>query len=241
VARLRRKRSGAARQGRACMAGAQARERWRGRRLRLAGGAAQAGWRQRIKRARGGAAGAWEPERRGAGASGDARRGRSGAAVAGASRCGARLGRRCSKDARQRQNGCGGRCWRELAAPGGAREQARARALQVRDLGGGEQPGASRGARSGPGARVEQRVRRWRAAATGGGAGAGRRGTRRSKQRAAAGAEVDAARACAGVALAAIVQGREPDLQAGADKGGHRKETVASLGHRHKWSTPDEG
>jgi hypothetical protein len=80
---------------------------------------------------------------------------------------------------------------------------------------------------------------RWRAAATGSGAGAGRRGT--SKQRAAAGAEVDAARAYTGVAMAAIVQGRESDLQAGADAGKHGKETVASLRHRHKWSTPDEG
>jgi hypothetical protein len=43
------------------------------------------------------------------------------------------------------------------------------------------------------------------------------------------------------VALAAAVEGREPDLQAGVDAGKHGKETVASLGHRHKWSTPDEG
>jgi hypothetical protein len=49
-----------------------------------------------------------------------------------------------------------------------------------------------------------------------------------------------AARACAGVALAAAVQGRERDLQAGADAGRHGKETAASQGHRHKWSTPDE-
>jgi hypothetical protein len=41
--------------------------------------------------------------------------------------------------------------------------------------------------------------------------------------------------------MAAAVQGREPDLQAGADAGGHGKETAASQGHRHKWSTPDEG
>jgi hypothetical protein len=50
-----------------------------------------------------------------------------------------------------------------------------------------------------------------------------------------------AVRAYAGVTLAATVQGRKPDLQAGADMGKHGKETVASLGHRHKWSTPDEG
>jgi hypothetical protein len=48
-------------------------------------------------------------------------------------------------------------------------------------------------------------------------------------------------RACARVTLAAAVQGREPNLQAGADARKHGKEAVASLGHRHKWSTPDEG
>jgi hypothetical protein len=49
-----------------------------------------------------------------------------------------------------------------------------------------------------------------------------------------------AARAYAGVALAAAVQGREPDLQAGADVGRHGKETATRQGHLHKWSTPDE-
>jgi hypothetical protein len=43
------------------------------------------------------------------------------------------------------------------------------------------------------------------------------------------------------VALAAAVQGREPDLQAGADAGGHGKVTATSQGHRHKWSTHNEG
>jgi hypothetical protein len=43
------------------------------------------------------------------------------------------------------------------------------------------------------------------------------------------------------VALAAAVPGREPDLQASADAGKHGKETAASQGHRHKWSTHDEG
>jgi hypothetical protein len=40
---------------------------------------------------------------------------------------------------------------------------------------------------------------------------------------------------------AAAVQGREPNLQAGADASKHGKEAVASLGHRNKWSTLDEG
>jgi hypothetical protein len=35
--------------------------------------------------------------------------------------------------------------------------------------------------------------------------------------------------------------GREPNLQAGVDASKHGKEAVASLGHRHQWSTPDEG
>jgi hypothetical protein len=43
------------------------------------------------------------------------------------------------------------------------------------------------------------------------------------------------------VALAAAVPGREPNLQDSADAGKHGRETVASLGHRHKWNTPDEG
>jgi hypothetical protein len=43
------------------------------------------------------------------------------------------------------------------------------------------------------------------------------------------------------VALAAAISGREPDLQAGADTSGHGKETAASQGHHHKWSTHDEG
>jgi hypothetical protein len=43
------------------------------------------------------------------------------------------------------------------------------------------------------------------------------------------------------VALAAAVQGWEPDLQAGTDAGRHGKETATRQGHRHKWSTPDEG
>jgi hypothetical protein len=33
----------------------------------------------------------------------------------------------------------------------------------------------------------------------------------------------------------------EPNLQAGADASKHGKEAVASLGHHHQWSTPDEG
>jgi hypothetical protein len=41
--------------------------------------------------------------------------------------------------------------------------------------------------------------------------------------------------------MAAVIQEREPNLQAGADASKHRKETVASLGHCHQWSTPDEG
>jgi hypothetical protein len=71
--------------------------------------------------------------------------------------------------------------------------------------------------------------------------GAGRCGTRGSKQRAATGAEVDTARAYAEVTMAAVIQGREPNLQAGADMSKHEKEAIASLGHRHQWSTPDEG
>jgi hypothetical protein len=45
----------------------------------------------------------------------------------------------------------------------------------------------------------------------------------------------------AAVALAATIQGWEPDLQAGADMSGHGKETAASQGHHHKRSTHDEG
>jgi GGDEF domain-containing protein len=43
------------------------------------------------------------------------------------------------------------------------------------------------------------------------------------------------------VALAAAVQGWEPDLQVSADVGKPRKETAANQGHHHKWSTHDEG
>jgi hypothetical protein len=35
--------------------------------------------------------------------------------------------------------------------------------------------------------------------------------------------------------------GQAPNLQAGADASKHGKEAVASRGHRHQWSTPDEG
>jgi hypothetical protein len=41
--------------------------------------------------------------------------------------------------------------------------------------------------------------------------------------------------------MAAVIQGREPNLQAGADASKHGEEAVASVGHRHQWSTPDEG
>jgi hypothetical protein len=41
--------------------------------------------------------------------------------------------------------------------------------------------------------------------------------------------------------MAAVIQGREPNLQAGADASKHGKEAVASLGHCHQWSTPDKG
>jgi hypothetical protein len=41
--------------------------------------------------------------------------------------------------------------------------------------------------------------------------------------------------------MEAVIQGQEPNLQAGADASKHGEEAVASLGHRHQWSTPDEG
>jgi hypothetical protein len=41
--------------------------------------------------------------------------------------------------------------------------------------------------------------------------------------------------------MAAVIQGREPNLQAGADASKHGKEAVASLGHCHQWSTLDKG
>jgi hypothetical protein len=41
--------------------------------------------------------------------------------------------------------------------------------------------------------------------------------------------------------MVTVNQGREPNLQADADASKHRKEAVASLGHRHQWSSPDEG
>jgi hypothetical protein len=41
--------------------------------------------------------------------------------------------------------------------------------------------------------------------------------------------------------MVAVMQRREPSLQAGADASKHGKEAIASLGHHHQWSTPDEG
>jgi hypothetical protein len=180
-----------------------------------------AGARERQLRERAGAG-------RGSGGAGARTRGSAGMDA----EAGAGASWRLQGGAREQEAACGTRASAAGAGPG-RRSPERAVACGVAQARGWSSAcAAEQSARAG---------RRWRAAATGGGAGAGRCGTRGSKQRAAAGTEVDAARAYAGVAMATIVQGREPDLQAGADAGGHGKETATSQGRRHKWSTHDEG